>query len=117
MTIKKWVKYWPLLIFAAILVVFLLSPGSSQAAPDSALPTTAEGEKGIQLTTLINYLYITLSWVTLTASVIAGLIGAYMYMASGGDPKKITTAKDIVVRAAIGMLVVALAYTFFQSLF
>lgn len=58
--------------------------------------------------------YIYLSRLVLLVSILAGVIGGYMYMTSSGDPKKIQTAKDIIYSALLGVLAVAFAYTFFN---
>ena len=66
------------------------------------------------INTLAQTFYIYLSRLVLLASILAGIIGGYMYMYSSGDPKKIQTAKDIIYSALLGIIAVAFAYTFFN---
>ncbi len=66
------------------------------------------------INTLAGAFYTYLSRLVLLASVLAGIIGGYMYMYSSGDPKKIQTAKDIIYSALLGVIAVAFAYTFFN---
>lgn len=43
------------------------------------------------------------------AAVIAMIVGGFMYMLSNGDPAKATTAKNTIIYAAVGLVVIALS--------
>jgi hypothetical protein len=43
------------------------------------------------------------------AAVIAMIVGGFMYMLSNGDPAKAATAKNTIIYAAVGLVVIALS--------
>ncbi len=50
-----------------------------------------------------------LAWVTGIVAVFMVMAGGFMYITSGGDSNKIATAKNMIIYAAIGIVVVGLA--------
>ncbi|MBI2448284.1 hypothetical protein HYV44_01850 [Candidatus Microgenomates bacterium] len=66
------------------------------------------------LTNFVKVFYAILSRIVILAALLAGVIGGYIYMSSSGNPEKIGQAKDIITRAILGLVVVALAYAFFR---
>lgn len=44
------------------------------------------------------------------AAVIAMIVGGFMYVLSDGDAGKATTAKNTIIYAAVGLIVIALSY-------
>ncbi len=62
------------------------------------------------ITTIINIF----SWVVGVIAVIMIIVGGFRYISSGGDSNKITAAKNTIIYAIIGLVIVALAQIFVQ---
>jgi len=79
------------------------SPSSSAFCQDtSPAPLTGSGSVGNRI---INLIAAISGFVAVIIIIIAGI----QYMTSGGDPQKINKAKDTILFAAIGIIVVVLA--------
>lgn len=50
-----------------------------------------------------------LSWIVGVISVIMIIVGGFRYITSGGDSTKVTSAKNTIIYALIGLILVALA--------
>ena len=61
-------------------------------------------------TTVINLF----SWVVGIISVIMVIVGGFQYITSGGDSGKVTTAKNTIMYALIGIVIVALSQVMVQ---
>ncbi len=88
-----------------------LSQGSNLSTADSTNGCTAgqagEGSARIQgiVTTIVNVFSIVVGIV----AVIMIVVGGFKYITSGGDSGNITSAKNTIVYAVIGLVIVALA--------
>jgi len=69
-----------------------------------ATTTNSNGLAGIAKTILNIF-----SWVVGIVSVIMIIMGGFRYITSGGDSGKVTSAKNTIVYAIIGLIIVALA--------
>ena len=72
---------------------------------DNTKENTGQVEKLVS--TLINIL----SWVVGVAAVVVIIIGGLLYVTSAGDPQKATKARQAILYAIIGLVIVALAQT------
>jgi hypothetical protein len=54
------------------------------------------------------------SWVVGIVSVIMVIVGGFQYITSGGDSGKVTTAKNTIMYALIGIVIVALSQVMVQ---
>jgi hypothetical protein len=70
---------------------------------------TSCGSASGSLTTLIKTIINILSFVVATVSIIMIIFGGFRYITSGGDAGKITTAKNTILYAIVGLVVVAFA--------
>ena len=90
-------------ILASLLVIPILA---GAAAP---LPTNVTNlpDKSIEaiLDTVANWLFTIL----LTISAIIIVIAGIMFVSSGGDPEKVTGARNLILYAVIGIIVAAMA--------
>jgi len=78
------------------------SSGSAACQANGSDPLTGANGKITQATRLISYL-------AGIASIIIMIVAGIMYITSGGDPGKIGEARDAVVYAAVGLVIVVLA--------
>jgi hypothetical protein len=83
-----------------------------QVDTGNCTPDTAGGTEKIQsiVTTVINIFSVVVGIV----AVIMIIVGGFKYITSGGDSGNITSAKNTIVYAVIGLVVVALAQFFVQ---
>jgi hypothetical protein len=80
------------------------SVSTSAACNTSGNPITGTDGSITKVTTLIAY-------IAGVAAVLIIIIGGVMYVLSGGDQAKVTAAKDTILYAVIGLVVVILART------
>lgn len=113
------------LLFAALVVSFLLVPAgqvlaaeknvfdqvpctgsnsTSAACSTGGDPITGPGGAIAKVTTLIAY-------ISGIAAIIVIIVGGVMYVLSNGDSSKVQAARDTVLYAVIGLVVVILART------
>jgi len=69
---------------------------------------------GVKLNTLIKAVVNILSLVVGVAAVIMVIIGGFRYITSGGDSNSVSSAKNTIIYAIVGLVVVALAQTIVQ---
>jgi hypothetical protein len=60
---------------------------------------------------LIHKATLIIALVTGSVAVIIIILGGFMYITSGGDPQKVSTAKNTILYAAIGLVVIVAAQT------
>lgn len=77
------------------------------ARSDSGNCETGTGEDGVvsAVQTVVNWL----SWFVGVVSVIMIVVGGFKYITSGGASDKVTSAKNTIIYAIIGLVIVALA--------
>lgn len=69
--------------------------------------TTGMSTEGVQ--SAVNTVVNLLSWIVGIVSVIMIIVGGFRYITSGGAPDKVTGAKNTIIYAVIGLVIVALA--------
>lgn len=77
--------------------------GSSSACSDQTKNNPLTGNKGVlrRVTRIV-------AVITGSVAVIMMLAGGLMYIFSGGDPSKVSSAKNTVIYAAVGLVVIVL---------
>lgn len=104
-----------LIIAAAVSVNLLASTASGaemnfttgvQSAHGQGVPTTLFGNDTGIISQIINVMLFLVGIV----SVIMVIIGGFKYVLSGGDSSKVTSAKNTVLYAIIGLIIAILAY-------
>ena len=95
-------------LFSVFLFAFSFSFVGAQAIPPIESNTTVDSTT-IQSTavTLINYV------ISIIAIIAVGMIvyAGFLYITSGGDEKKLGTAKNLILYAVIGLVVVIVSYS------
>jgi len=107
------------LILAALAFAVLLVASSShvmaQTAADVCLgvaaagATCSEGSTGTTVNTVVGLVVNILSVLVGIAAVIMIIIGGFKYVTSAGDSSNVKSAKDTIIYAIIGLVVVAMA--------
>ncbi len=85
-----------------------LCAGTELGAPgtgDCQSSTATSGGVQEAITTVVNLL----SWIVGIVSVIMIIVGGFRYITSGGASDKVTGAKNTIIYAVIGLVIVALA--------
>lgn len=70
---------------------------------------TSQPSEGVSLNKVIKSIVNILSLFIGIASVIMIMIGGFNFVTSGGDSSKVTTAKNTIIYAIVGLVIVALA--------
>jgi hypothetical protein len=83
--------------------------GSNQAATGTGDTTCQASGSDDRLNNIVNWIVDTFSWLVGIVSVIMIVYGGFRYVTSGGDSGKITTAKNSIIYAIIGLVIVAAA--------
>lgn len=81
------------------------------ATYDSGTGKCSDGSPKSQPQDLISEIITIFSWVVGAISVIMLIFAGFKYVTSGGDAGKITSAKNTIIYALIGLVVVALSQT------
>ncbi|TXG76672.1 hypothetical protein E6Q11_04225 [Candidatus Dojkabacteria bacterium] len=84
--------------------------GIETTDPDGATSVDAEA----RVTELAQDVINIFSWVVGIISVIMVIVGGFQYITSGGDGGKVTNAKNTIMYALIGIVIVALAQVMVQ---
>lgn len=117
-----------LLSAATLAVVPIAIPAAVHAAPNikdcliqgSNLTTDEEcqdnqtNDAGTNINSLITKIINIFSFVVGVVAVIMIIVGGFKYISSGGDSNKITSAKNTIIYAIIGLVIVALAQIIVQ---
>lgn len=93
-------------------VAFAASTNARQAACDGIGLTGADcgsGDAGTKLTSVIKTVVNLLAWMVGVAAVIMIILAGFKYITSGGDSAKVSSAKNTMVYALVGMVVAVLA--------
>jgi tellurite resistance protein TehA-like permease len=64
-----------------------------------------------RVTSLVSTLINVLSWIVGVAAFIVVILGGLFYVLSAGDPQKATKARQAIIYALVGLVIVALAQT------
>jgi hypothetical protein len=110
--ISKKVLLAAVVVFAAFAV--FLAPGvSAQSSADVCQGVAAAGgncgEGGVTVNRVITIVINTLSVVVGIAAVIMIIIGGFKYITSGGDSSNVSSAKNTIMYAIVGLIIVAMA--------
>lgn len=79
------------------------------ATTDPATNQTTCGSSGSQLTSIANTIVNILSIVVGVAAVIMIIVAGYKYIVAGGDSGKVTSAKNTLIYAIVGLIIASLA--------
>lgn len=83
-----------------------LNAGSTTAAG----PGNCDGvHNGVTVEGIVKVAVQIISWIVGVAAVIMVIVGGLQYVTSGGDSGKVTSAKNMIMYALIGLVIVALA--------
>ncbi len=101
-------------IVAALLVVLMPEVGFTQASEvrqgiGATGVDTTEGEARSGINSLIQTTINIISWIVGIISVIMIIIGGLKYIMSTGDSQKVDSAKNTILYAVIGLVIVAFA--------
>ena len=104
-------KYFPFLIIGALtinLVLFFNIEISQAACPPNAIcidnPLNASTTEEL-VNDIIGFIF----WVAVAVAPIMFLVAGFYFITAGGDPKRVGTAKTIMIYTAIGLAIVLLA--------
>ena len=79
-----------------------ITDGVKATCPNGVCPTTTVGD-------LVDDIIRIFSWVVGVVSVIMIIFGGFKYITSGGDAGKVTSAKNTILYAIVGLVIAALA--------
>lgn len=85
----------------------LCSGTDFQGVGEGSCQAADTGSAGVQ--TVVNNIVNWLSWIVGVISVIMIIVGGFRYITSGGASDKVTSAKNTIIYAIIGLVIVALA--------
>lgn len=85
-----------------------LCNGASLVAPGGSGDCSAD-QGGTKITVIVNQVVNIFSWIVGVVSVIMIIYGGFRYITSGGDSNGVTAAKNTILYAIIGLVIVALA--------
>jgi hypothetical protein len=101
--------------FLASLIVTLILPTVVIAAPAGSFDSMF----GMTCGDLNCWIQGTWSWIAgllITVSTIMLMVAGYIYMVSGGDPQRVTKAKQIIVGVFSGLFILLVSYFFFTQI-
>ncbi|MCU0667240.1 MAG: pilin [Patescibacteria group bacterium] len=84
-----------------------IEDGIRATCPSGVCPGEADPEN--KLNNIVGTIIDFFSWLIGIASVIMIMVGGFKYVTSGGDSSKTKTAKDTILYAIIGLIIVVLA--------
>lgn len=82
-----------------------ITDGVNATCPGGVCPTNPDGSIDSLVRTIIDVF----SWIVGVVSVIMIIYGGFRYVTSGGDSGKVSSAKNTILYAIIGLIIVALA--------
>jgi fumarate reductase subunit D len=98
-------------ILLFIVVIFLLTPTFVLADPAvNAPPGTIDDLTADDVVRFLKNLANWLGGVVFIIAILVMLVGAFVYMTSGGDEKKLATAKSIITYDIVAIVIVAISY-------
>ncbi|PIR89685.1 hypothetical protein COS93_00220 [bacterium (Candidatus Gribaldobacteria) CG07_land_8_20_14_0_80_33_18] len=92
------------ILFFLFLLIILMTPGLTRADVKIESPIKYENIPDL-INSIVNYIF----WVGLALAPLMIVIGALMIMSSGGDPNKVTTGRNIIIYACIGLAIILFA--------
>ena len=78
---------------------------------DTACENTASADTQTNVNNIVNTIINVFSWLVGIVAVIMVIFGGFRYITAAGDTTKTKTAKDTILFALIGIIIVALAQT------
>jgi len=84
-----------------------LCSGANLEAPGSA--TTCATDNGDGVNGIVNTVITVFSWVVGVVSVIMIIVGGFKYVTSGGESSGVTSAKNTILYAIVGLIIVAIS--------
>ena len=84
-----------------------LCGGANLEAPGSA--TTCAEDDGTGVNGIVNTVITVFSWVVGVVSVIMIIVGGFKYVTSGGESSGVTGAKNTILYAIVGLIIVAVS--------
>lgn len=84
-----------------------LCSGANLEAPGSTTP--CETDNGTGVNGIVNTVITVFSWVVGVVSVIMIIVGGFKYVTSGGESSGVTSAKNTILYAIVGLIIVAVA--------
>jgi len=101
------------LFFAAGLMLSLHSPAraetSSTTAACQGLPGGCSAEPATDVKNNVEFVITLFSWIVGIASVFMIILGGFRFVTSGGDSGKVSSSRNTVLYAIVGLIVVAVA--------
>ncbi len=79
--------------------------------------TDCKTSSGVSVNSLIRTIINILSFVVGVVAVIMVIIGGFNYVTSGGDSNKVSSAKNTIIYALVGLVIVALSQVLVQFVF
>ncbi len=84
-----------------------LCSGANQEAPGTT--QQCETDSGTGVNGIVNTVITVFSWVVGVVSVIMIIVGGFKYVTSGGESNGVTSAKNTILYAIVGLIIVAVA--------
>lgn len=84
-----------------------LCSGANLEAPGST--TACATDTGTGVNGIVNTVITVFSWVVGVVSVIMIIVGGFKYVTSGGESSGVTSAKNTILYAIVGLIIVAIA--------
>jgi len=85
-----------------------LCGGANLEAPTSN-PAACQTDSGTNVNNIVNTVITVFSWVVGVVSVIMIIVGGFKYVTSGGESNGVTSAKNTILYAIVGLIIVAVA--------
>lgn len=98
----------PATTYAADISQGLCSGANFEAGPNATCTVSADDGKN-KVQKIVNQVVNVFSWVVGVVSVIMIIYGGFKYITSGGDSNGVTSAKNTILFAIVGLVIVALA--------
>ncbi|MDP2685175.1 MAG: pilin [bacterium] len=100
-------------------LIFILLPQISLADNTPSLPNPISGDEGDKINVeqvMIRIMQLTLAIVDVFA-LLMFILGGFEFLTSAGNPEKVKKAKDTLIWATIGIVVITLSYTLLKFVF
>jgi len=91
-------------LILALLIVLLVPIAISAQQVEIENPVTSDSLWGL-LDKVINFIF----YISISIASLMIVVGAYFFLTSAGEPGKVQTAKDVIMYALIGLVVVFLS--------
>jgi hypothetical protein len=84
-----------------------LNCGSQLEFGESCTTTSTDGTDGVNK--IVNLVITIFSWLVGVVSVVMIIVGGFKYVTSGGESAGVTSAKNTILYAIVGLIIVAVA--------